>query len=181
MTSCRQKKTDISLFIESYIHYYPRICHYLIPFLEGDTHTAEDITQEVFTRFYIIAETLTRQVIHNWLYSASRYVLVEHYRKNKINYNCEDINTLSRLEDEALSYLEDLDIKIFVDEVIQSIGDPIDIMIFEYITLCGYTYKETADILSLPPRKVRYRYSVIIKGILKYLSKRGIKHTGDIL
>jgi RNA polymerase sigma factor (sigma-70 family) len=149
--------------------------------LNGDIHTAEDITQEVFTRLYVTSETLSRQVIHNWLYSALRYVRIEHLRKNSINYTCEDINTLSRLEDETISYLEDHDIKIFVDEIIQSIVDPVDKMIFEYITLCGHTYKETADILSLPPRKVRYRYSVVIKGILKYLSKRGIKHTGDIL
>jgi len=181
MTSCRQNKSDISLFIESYVHYYPRICHYLIPLLEGDIHSAEDITQEVFTRFYVSSETLSRQVIHNWLYSASRNILFEHYRKNSNSYNCEDIDTLSRLEDEALSYMEDYDIKIIVEDLLRSIADPLDIMIFEYVALCGLTYHETAKLLSLPYRRVKYRYPVIIKGILASLSKKGIKRTGDII
>ena len=181
MKLCHHKKGDISLFIESYINYYPKICHSLILQLEGDIHSAEDITQEVFTRFYIIADTLARQVIHNWLYTASKYILKEHFRNNNISYNCEDIDSLSRLEDEALSYLEDLDIKIFIDEIIQSIGDPIDIMIFEYVARCGFTYHDTAKIISLPYRRVKYRYPLIIKGILNTLSQKGIKRKEDII
>jgi len=119
MTLCRQKKSDISLFIESYINYYPRICHYLIPLLEGDIHSAEDITQEVFTRFYITSETLSRQVIHNWLYSASRNILFEHYRRNS-SYICEDIDKILHLEDEALSYMEDHDIKILIEDILRN-------------------------------------------------------------
>jgi len=180
MTSCRQKKTDISLFIESYIHYYPRICHYLIPLLDGDFFTAEDITQEVFTRFYVNAKTLNRQVINNWLYSATRYVLFEHYRKNS-KYVFDDMDYIMTLDDEFMAFREDHDLRIIIEDIIKSIGDPLDIMIFEYVALCGLTYRETAKLLSLPHRRIKYRYPIIVKGILKYLSKRGIKNTGDVL
>lgn len=180
MTLCHQKKGDISLFIESYIQYYPRICHYLIPLLEGDIHSAEDITQEVFTRFYINADSLNQQIIHKWLYSASRYVLFEHYRKNSKDI-CEDIDELAALEDETLAYMEDHDLRLIIEDIVRSIGDPLDIMIFEYVALCGLTYYETSKLLSLPYRKVKYRYPVIIKGILNTLSQKGIKRTGDII
>jgi len=180
MTLCHHKKGDISLFIESYINYYPRICHYLIPLLEGDIHSAEDITQEVFTRLYINAGSLDRQIIHKWLFSASRFVLFEHYRRNNKNI-CDDIDELVALEDETLSYMEDHNLRIIIEDVLRSIGDPLDIMIFEYVALCGLTYHETAKLLSLPFRRVKYRYPVIIKGILASLSKKGIKRTGDII
>ena len=104
MTLCHHKKGDLSLFIESYIQYYPRICHYLIPLLEGDIHSAEDITQEVFTRLFINAGSLDRRIIHKWLFSASRYVLLEHYRKNNKNIG-DDVDELVALEDEALAYM----------------------------------------------------------------------------
>jgi len=180
MTLCHHKKGDISLFIESYINYYPRICHYLIPLLVGDIHSAEDITQEVFTRLYINAGSLDRQIIHKWLFSASRFVLFEHYRRNNKNI-CDDIDELVALEDETLSYMEDHNLRIIIEDVLRSIGDPLDIMIFEYVALCGLTYHETAKLLSLPFRRVKYRYPVIIKGILASLSKKGIKRTGDII
>jgi len=45
----------------------------------------------------------------------------------------------------------------------------------------GLTYYEALKLLSLPYRKVKYRYPVIIKGILNTLSQKGIKRTGDII
>jgi len=180
MTLCHHKKGNLSLFIESYIQYYPRICHYLIPLLEGDIHSAEDITQEVFTRLFINAGSLDRRIIHKWLFSASRYVLLEHYRKNNKNIG-DDVDELVALEDEALAYMEDHDLRLIIEDIVRSIGDPLDIMIFEYVALCGLTYHETAKLLSLPYRRVKYRYPVIIKGILNTLSQKGIKRTGDII
>jgi len=119
-------------------------------------------------------------VITNWLYSATRYVLFEHYRKNN-RYVFKDTDSITALEDETLSYMNDLDLKIIIEDIINSIRDPLDIMIFEYVALCGLTYRETAKLLSLPYRRVKYRYPLIIKRILRELSKKGIKRTGDII
>lgn len=77
--------------------------------------------------------------------------------------------------------MEDHDLRLIIEDIVRSIGDPLDIMIFEYVALCGLTYHETSKLLSLPYRKVKYRYPVIIKGILNTLSQKGIKRAGDII
>jgi len=175
------QESAIALFIESYIYYYPRIFRYVLHRIDGDIHSAEDITQEVFTRFYTRMNNLSPHAVHNWLYSASKNILREHYRNNNYIYNCGDIDNQLYLEDETLSYMEDHDLKIIIGDILKSIGDPEDIMIFDYILLRGLSYGETAKLLNLTPPAVRYRCSIIIRKVLSAFSKYGINTPGDLI
>jgi hypothetical protein len=124
--------------------------------------------------------SLRDHAVRNWLYSASKNVLFEHYRERSMNYACEQIDEVSLLEDEKLTYIDDFDLNIIIDDILKSIGDPLDMLIFEYMALCGLTFSETSKLTRLTAPAVRYRYKIILNRVLASLSKYGINSIGDI-
>ena len=125
-------------------------------------------------------ESISNQNVQSWLYSALKNVSCNFYRAAQ-KCVCEDIDDPLFLEDETLSYNETFEVSILLSDAISSLSDPVDIKLFEFVAIYGFSYCDTAAALSLTPRQVKYRYPTIRRRVLTYFINKGINKTGELL
>ncbi len=53
--------------------------------------------------------------------------------------------------------------------------------IFDYIAIQNFTYEQTAKQLGFTKRQIKYKYGLIVRQILDFLNKRGVKDLEDLL
>jgi RNA polymerase sigma-70 factor (ECF subfamily) len=168
--------TGKAFFIECYVNYRPLIYKIIYTKL-GDRDSAEDICQEVFSRFFVNLHRIEIETAKRWLLAASRNVLYEHYRT--LERTPENIDELTKLNDETLAYnTPDYDMEIIINDVKQSLHE-LDRHIFDYMVSRGCTYDETAERLGLTSRQVRYRLNLIHRYITEYFVRHGLKDISD--
>lgn len=140
---------------------------------------AEDICQEVFIQFYKKLDTI--EDCKRWLHGALRLEVLSYYRKKKHKHV--DIDDV--FYDEALSFINGArDIRVILEEALnddENFSDTREKMLFELVALKNFTYDEAAGQVGYTQRQARYRYGVIVKRILDYLSRRGINNLEDLL
>jgi len=140
---------------------------------------AEDICQEVFIHFYQKQDEIEDS--RKWLYGALRLEVLSYYRKKKgAQVSLDDV-----FQDESLSFFNGArDVRLILEDALNHDGNYRDSMersLFELIALKKFTYDEAASELGFTRRQARYKYGVIVKRILDYLSKKGITDLEDIL
>lgn len=142
---------------------------------------ADDLTQEVFLRYYQNMEKITdSKKIRPWLYGTLTFVLKEYYRERNKTGNKVDIDELE--EDLAISYINGFqDTRIIVNQAIDNLKEEKDKIIFNLIAVQNYTYSQVESELGVPKRKVKYRYHLTIRFIIDYLKKKGISDLEELL
>jgi RNA polymerase sigma factor (sigma-70 family) len=171
-----EKRTRI--FTEVYSDYYPLV--YSIVYSKvGNVDDAKDICQEVFIRLYNKFEDIKNP--RKWLLVTLRYVVLEYYRKK--DYKEMDIENI--LNDTLLTFVNGFrDTRILIEDAIEDMKnfkDEKEKILFDLIAIYKYTYKETGKYLGLTERQVRYKYSLIVKRLVQYFNRKGIKNLEDLL
>ena len=166
-----------AVFTDAYGRYYAVVFGSLYS-RTGDFHSAEDLTQEVFIRFYSKMEDVINH--RAWLLVTVKNVLFEHYRK--VKNMPDDIAEAEAFNDVSLTFVNGFrDTRIIIDRAMESIEDVIDRSLLDLVSVQNYTYEETATELGLTKRQVKYRYGLIVRSILEFLNRQGIHKIEDLL
>lgn len=145
-------------FIEKY---YPSIYQYCFLHIH-DKECAEDITQEIFMKFFeaLMKNTDIRK-IRSYLYSISGNVIKNYYKKKKELL-------MEQLPDIAQNRLAEIDIRLDIEEAVDRLPEEIKetAILFFFQEL---RQKEIADLLNIKLSLVKYRVSVAKKLLSKQL------------
>lgn len=166
------------MFTDLYNEYYTIVFSVAYSKMKN-VDTAQDLTQEVFTRFFLKLNEIDNH--RRWLLSALKYVILEHYKKNTAN----DLDIEELYEDINLSFVNGFrDSRIIIEEALDNIdnfGDEKGKVIFDLVTVYRYTYKEVGAQLGITERQVRYKYTQIVSTLFDYFKSKGIKGLEDLL
>lgn len=139
---------------------------------------AEDITQEIFTRFFENMEEIENN--RKWLFGTLRNVVLEYFRSKNPDIDIDNV-----FYDAALTFVNGFrDLRIIINEAIESdenFKDEIDRIIFDLVAIRNYTYEEAGKELGFTRNQVKYRYFNIVKNITIYLKQKGISSLEDLL
>lgn len=140
---------------------------------------SEDITQEIFTRFYNRIDEVESP--GKWLYGTMRLVLFEFYRKQRDDVvDIEEVFT-----DVSLTFINGMrDLRMVISDILDddsTFGNDQNRLIFELVAIQRYTLEEAARELGLNRDQVKYRYSIINKNILFSLKRKGVNTLEDLL
>ncbi len=148
----------------------------------GSVIEAEDISQEVFIRYY---EKFSKiREARKWLFGTLRLVLLEHFRK-KEKKACHEINDelfFNKINTSPLHGVKD--IKLIIKDALESLGssqDPLEKVIFDLIAVYNYSYRNVASQLGLSRKKVRYRYNKMARELIDYFNKQGIRSLEELV
>lgn len=168
-----------TFFEECYRDNYRHIYNYILS-KTGNIHNSEDLCQEVFARFLEHMDKIHTSAVRNWLYSAAKNILHEHYRSS-ISSSTENIEDASVVSDESLSYNHpDYDMAIILEDIKRSLS-PAELAIYEYTSIRCCTDRETAEALGITARQFRYRAGIIRRKVLHRLHEAGILGTLEML
>ncbi len=144
----------------------------------GNPADAEDITHEVFLRFFENMDLIENN--RRWLFGTLRNVILEHYRTRKPDVNIDDV-----FQDLALTFVNGFrDIRIIIKDAIESddnFKDEHDRIIFDLVAVQNCTYETAGKELGYTRNQVKYRYFQIVKNITAYLKQKGIASIEDLL
>ncbi|MCP4131810.1 MAG: RNA polymerase sigma factor [bacterium] len=166
-----------SEFTKAYSLYYPVVFGSIYTKI-GDTHTANDLAQEVFMRFFANQQTVEKP--RPWLLGTVKNVLFEYYRKE---YSMEEeVAHSEAYSDIALTFTNGFrDARILIDEAVESIFDPVNRSLFDLVAVYNFSYNKAGKQLGLSERQVKYRYGIIVKKVLEFLKEKGIENIEDLL
>lgn len=122
--------------------------------MSGSRELSEDLVQETFIKALIHAGTLTELSSSQqraWLYSTFKNLFFDRYRRAVLEQ--ESLHSL-QLQASEPPGLPEADAAMLLQTV-----DPQDRAIFQLRYLDGYTAKEIAQMLGLPPGTIRSRLS----------------------
>lgn len=169
-----QKDAD---FTDAYSRYYAVVFGSLYS-RTSNFDVAEDLTQEVFIRFYSKMETAVNQ--RGWLLVTVRNVLFEHYRK--VENMPDTLAGADVFNDVSLTFVNGFrDIRLIIDEAIKALDAQTDRILFDLVAVQNYTYEEAGTELGLTRRQVKYRYGLIVRSIIEYFNRKGIHKIEDLL
>lgn len=173
------KDTKKSKFIEAYSDYYPVIFGSVCTRINS-IDDAEDITQEIFLRFYRKMDEIENP--RKWLFGTMKMVLFEFYRSRK-----EDATDIEELQmDVSLSFVNGMrDLRMLLEEVFNDAdvfnNDEKNRIIFDLVAIQRYTLEEAAKEVGMSRDQVKYRYSLINRSILQTLKKRGVSNLEELI
>lgn len=171
-------KQKLDLFTEAYNNYYPLLFN-AISGKVRDTHDTEDICQEVFIIFYNKFETIENH--RAWLNGTMRNVVYDYYKRK--GRNDEDINSI--IEDSSMSYVNGFrEARLIIEDVINNgavFDDERDKTVFDLIAFNNYSYIDTAKLVKISYRQVRYSFKKSSLKIQEQLRSRGIKGLEELL
>ncbi len=163
---------------EVYADYYPLVFSAVYSKV-GNREETLDICQEIFLRLYVKFEEATDY--RRWLFSAMRYVVLEHFKKKRGR----EVNIDDVFNDISLTFVNGFrDARIIIADALENTanyGEEKDRVIFDLIAVNNFTYAEAAAHLGMTRRQAEYRYNLIVARILKYLKDRGIENIEDLL
>ncbi len=169
------------IFREIYSDYYPLVYNVVYNQLRTKDDT-EDICHELFINFYKKFDEI--ESYRKWLLSAIKYTISNYYKVKKTA----DVDkvTLEKIEDDMNFAFENgqRDLRIVLGEAIENDSNyrnDKERLIFELVAIYKFTYAQTAKQLSLTERQVRYKYSEIVKRLIKCLQDKGINTVDDLL
>ena len=156
---------DTDYFTSNFIEFYPQICRYIFS-VTGCMDRSEDLTQEVFCRFFISMGKFDIKKSRAWLFGAARNIMKEEFRRNLPLPIEEESMELLSCEKEICGR-GDAELKIIVKEALNSLS-MLDRILLEHASLSGDTYEETAQSMGLTRDQVKYRYMKIRRELKLY-------------
>ena len=167
-----------SVFIEVYNNYYSLIFGSVCMRINS-IDDAEDITQEIFTRFFNKMDEVESP--RKWLLGTMRMVLFEFYKKKR-----DDVLDIDEVfTDVSLTFINGMkDQRLIVSDILDdesTFGNDQNRLIFDLVAIQRYTLEEAAKELGLSRDQIKYRYGIINKNILTSLRKKGITNLEDLL
>ncbi|HOP62601.1 MAG TPA: RNA polymerase sigma factor [Spirochaetota bacterium] len=166
-------------FIEVYSDYYNVIFGAVCSRINS-IDDAEDITQEIFLRFYRKMDEVENP--RKWLFGTMKLVLYEYYRSKKPDST--DINDL--INDASLSFVNGMrDLRILLGSILDDPdvfnNDDKNRIIFDLVAIQKYTLEEAAKEIGMSRDQVKYRYSLINRSILLTLKKKGVSNLEELM
>ena len=149
-----QNQKYIKLFKEYFDKYFDDIRNYLY-YKCSDVELAEDISQEVFLRFWENIEKIKTETVKSYLYIIAGNLFKNHYNRKKLEFKF--ISTLSESVAESPDFL--LEFKEF-DKTLQSALAKIpekSRIVFLMNRIDKLTYNEIANRLNLSVKAVEKR------------------------
>lgn len=172
MAILNKKKSE---FTEIYSDYYQVVYGVIYSKIMNSTD-ADELTQEVFMRFYSKMDTIEN--VRAWLFGTIHYVLLNFYREKK-KLNSEDIE--QHLNDVSVTFLNGFrDTRLIIDDAIARLEER-ERLLFDLIAVQNCTFEIASEHLGLTRRQTQYRYSLIIRDIRAFLSAKGITKIEDLL
>ncbi len=162
-------------FTELFDQYYHTVFNAVYPKV-GNESDAQDICQEVFIALYQNLEKI--ESVKKWLFGTLRFTVYKYYKNKNDNVNIDDV-----FQDVSLTFVNGFrDARIIINSAIEEeIRNEEDRQIVDLIAFSNYTYENAAKMMGMTKRMVYYKYSQIVKRILKNLENRGIKNIEELL
>ena len=162
-------------YSELFSSYYPLVYN-TVCLKVNDRDDAEDITQNVFVKFYHKMDDIVDP--RKWIFGTMHHEVLNYYR----NFNNTNIDINNIFEDAAVHFVNGFrDTRLIIEEAIDGIKVAKDRIIFDLIAIQNYTYRETATLTGTTFRHVRYRYGLVVSEVISFLNARGIKNIEDLL
>jgi RNA polymerase sigma factor (sigma-70 family) len=165
-------------FTDLYSDFYSMVYHGIYAKIR-DADLSGDLTQEVFTRFYEKMDEV--EYPRKWLLGTLRFVLLEHYQKNRAG--TVDIDEI--FYDENILFVNGFrDTRIVLREAFdasENYRDEKDRIIYELIAIKKYTREEVSRLMGLTKKQVHYKYKAVVDRIVEYLKKKGINKLEELL
>lgn len=143
---------------------------------------AEDICQEIFI---VLSKKITEvRYVRGWLMNSLMYYIPAYYRASgRLNHaSCQVMENVHDLEIRVEQ--EDYDIRMIVDDMLSSMDnyeDDEELLVFELVALCEYSYVKASRYLGISSRSVNYYYHKVLKRMAAYLRDRGVTCLTDLL
>jgi len=159
------------VYSDFYVLVYNTVCQKV-----SDLDIAEDITQNVFILYYNKMDEVEN--IRKWLFSALRFEVSNYFQLRSVD----DLDIAVLFEDISLTFVNGFrDARIILENAVESIVSDLNRVIFDMVAVRYYTYPETARVLGLTVRQVKYRYHEVVKTIQEYLKSKGIESIEELL
>ena len=165
-------------FTEMYSDFFPLVYGAVYSKL-GNVDDAGDITQEVFARFYDRMGEVENP--RRWLFNAMRYVVKEYYCARKgVEISIEEV-----FEDMGLVFVNGLrEARLIIQEALEDMENfrgERERILFDLIAVNCFTFMETGRQLGMSGKGVRRRYRLIVRRLIEYLNRKGIRNLEDLL
>jgi len=165
-------------FTEMYSDFFPLVYGAVYSKL-GNIEDAGDIAQEVFARYYDKMGEVENP--RRWLFNAMRYVVKEFYCARKgVEISIEEV-----FEDMGLMFVNGLrEARLVIQEALENMENfhgEREKILFDLIAVNGFTYGEAGRELGMSERRVRRRYRLIVRRLVAYLNRKGIRNLEDLL
>ncbi len=163
-------------FCESYSDYYSLILRTFYSKL-GDEELSQELTQEVFSRFYENFEKVEKP--RHWLLGTLKNVLSNYFRQKEKRNKEVDVDNFF---DVAFGYANGFrDTRIILKEAIDDLEDEKDRILVDLVAIGHYSYTEAGKELGMSKQQVYTRYNQILIRIKDFLAKKGINSLEELL
>lgn len=176
MITIKKNKT----FNKSYNQYYTYVFSKILYKIKN-YDDAKDLCQEIFTQFYNNFEKIKSPKA--WFNTVIYYELGRFYEKRKKENNIINIESLDEEQYTNNNYVL-IENKIIFNDLIKTkinLKNNIDEEIFNLVAIENFNYTQTAKLLGITTRQVRYKYKKAILLISKFLNNIGIKTIEDYI
>ncbi len=168
-------------FRQAYLKYYPFVFSAVYS-KTGNREDAEDICHEVFIRF--MENFMKIQKRSGWLRKAVTFEIGNYYGKKA--YKVDDRADIDDYKNHSLHAVENCfqDTRMVIRDVIENeenFTSDIEMVLFELVSIYGFTLKEAAGYLKMTRWQAQYMYKKTTERILQALRKKGIKGLEDLL
>lgn len=144
-----------------------------------DADDTGDITQEVFARFYMKMGEVENP--RRWVLGMMRHSVMQFFRSRR----GEEISIEEVFEDMNLVFVNGFrDARLIIQEALdnmENFNGERERILFELIAVNGFTYGEAGRELGMTERGVRRRYRLIVRRLVEYLRRKGIRNLEDLL
>lgn len=158
--------------------YYPLIYSAVYTKIDN-VEDSKDICQEIFTDFFEKYEEIKDK--RKWLYGALRNEIFEFFRKKKGG----EVDIDEVFDDVSLTFVNGFkEARIIIAEAIEDMElfeNEEDKVLFDLIAVYNFSYSQAGRQLGLTIRQVGYKYNTMVKKLIEYLRKKGIKNIEDLL
>lgn len=190
--SCRQRDGEelrcakkMSSENEKLIHEaYKRYYRYMVSAVNRrvrNLYDAEDICQEIF----IALSKKIHEVEHvkGWLLNSMMFYIPNYYREAG-RLNCYPRQVSENIHDlDIIVERDDFEVQMIVDDMVNfsyNYENEQQLLVFELVALCQFSYVETSRLMGKSIRQVGYQYCKVMMRMIAYLRERGIAGLRDV-
>jgi RNA polymerase sigma-70 factor, ECF subfamily len=142
---------------------------FVLPFVDGDVHAAEDVVQETMLRGWQHAAELRPEHAGSWLHTVARNIAISAYRRRRVRPGEVPLDENALTGDGLDQMLDAWLVAATLDSI--SAGQRVVIVALFYQRR---SVAEVAELLAVPEGTVRSRCFYGLRALRKELEKQGI-------